>query len=526
MYSPAISRVFRGAVCGVAAFVLFCGALAVGAAQDKDTAGLLRKQAEQALRAGAFAEAEQLYQQQLDANPQDTKARLGLSYAMLKQRYWGGAFDQARRVLEKETTSSRARAIIGMALLGNGDFRSAADAFHSALGWNADDSLAIAGLALIDFYENRLGESVAGLRRAASLDNKEPDFVFALAQAAARKEEFTLAADSFERFLRIAPKTDVDRRERIQGLVDFLRFLGKRGRLYAGEGSQATVPLELVTTRPMLPVRINGSATSQKFVFDTGSGMCVLSEETAKRLGVRPVATGGHARAIGGDGKFQIVYGFLDTLQIGDVTVRNVPVYIRQFHGNSSAVDGYIGTAVIAKYLATIDYAARTFSLSSKRPSAKKGATQLHLPLRSTASGFLSGEVQLDGIPQPLNFIIDTGASISVLSHRLAEREELSKVQEGTRMRIFGAAGVADDVRTLVLPRVLFGEYSQHGINAAVLDLDSINETTGFEQTGILGGNFLYNYRVTFDFKRGILQLESPSGTATPALSPASVAVR
>lgn len=526
MYSPATSKVFREAARSVAAFVLFCGLSGGLVAQDKNVPSL-RKQAEQLTQQGAYAEAEQLYQQQLAANPQDTKARLGLSHVFLKQRLWGGAYDQAVRVLEKDANSARARAIIGTALLGNGDFRGSAEAFRAALNWDTDEPLAVAGLALIDFYENRLGNSVVGLRRAVSLEPKEPDFVFALAQAAARKEEFTLAADSFERFLKIAPKTDTDRRERIQGLVDFLRYLGHSGKLYASEGPKASVPVELLTTRPVLPVRVNGSTTPQKFVFDTGSGMCVLSEETAKRLGVRQVARGGQARAVGGDGKFEIVYGFLESLQIGDVMIRNVPVYIRQFYGTTaSTVDGYLGTAVIAKYLATVDYAARTFSLSNKRQSSKKAVAQLELPLRSTSSGFLSGEVQLDGIAQPLNFIIDTGASISVLSHRLAGREELAKVQEGSRMRIFGAAGIADDVRTLVLPRLLFGEYSQHGINAAVLDLDAINETAGFEQTGILGGNFLYNYRVTFDFKRGLLQLESPNGNTLPALSPASVAVR
>jgi hypothetical protein len=36
---------------------------------------------------------------------------------------------------------------------------------------------------------------------------------------------------------------------------------------------------------------------------------------------------------------------------------------------------------------------------------------------------------------------------------------------------------------------------------AIALDLDIINEASGFQQSGILGGNFLKNYRVTFDFK-------------------------
>jgi len=50
--------------------------------------------------------------------------------------------------------------------------------------------------------------------------------------------------------------------------------------------------------------------------------MSVISEETAKKLGLRPVARGGLARAVGGGGKFEIVYGFLSSLELGDVKVK------------------------------------------------------------------------------------------------------------------------------------------------------------------------------------------------------------
>jgi len=43
--------------------------------------------------------------------------------------------------------------------------------------------------------------------------------------------------------------------------------------------------------------------------------MSVVSEETAKKLGIKPVARGGLARAVGGGGKFEIVYGFVNSLE-------------------------------------------------------------------------------------------------------------------------------------------------------------------------------------------------------------------
>jgi hypothetical protein len=68
-------------------------------------------------------------------------------------------------------------------------------------------------------------------------------------------------------------------------------------------------------------------------------------------------------------------------------------------------------------------------------------------------------------------------------------------------MRVIGSAGVTDDVPSFLLPRVSFGKHSRKSITAIALDLDTINEASGFEQAGILGGNFLRNYRMTFDFK-------------------------
>ncbi len=75
-------------------------------------------------------------------------------------------------------------------------------------------------------------------------------------------------------------------------------------------------------------------------------------------------------------------------------------------------------------------------------------------------------------------------------------------------MRVYGAAGITENVKTLVLPRVMLGTLFQEKINAAVLDLDPVNETAGFRQSGILGANFLKHFRVTFDFQRGVLMLE------------------
>lgn len=488
-----------------------------------------RNRAERAVREGDFDLAEKLYRELLHKEPRSTEARLGLSFTLFKKRNLRDAFDHAARVIAEDPLSARAHSMLGAVILATGDFRRSVEEFRTALSLKDNEARAIAGLAMVDFYENRLDKSFQGLRRAAFIDPNEPDFVFDLGQIASRIERYKEAADAYERFLAIAPRTDTDRRARIRGLIDFLRYLGAQSSLYApGGAGRTSIVFEPDNVRPIMQVRVNGMKEPLRFVLDTGSGMSVMSEETAKRIGIKAVARGGTARGVGGTGRFEIVYGFLESMELGEVRVTNVPVYIRRFYSTGRPVDGYIGLSVISKYIATVDYGTRIFTLVRQRGGGSEEVTagkrihlkddrertnetpapDLEIPMRITSSGFLSGEVRLDGIESPLNFIIDTGADISVIAESLFKSEYADRSPQIERIPVYGSAGVAHNVTTLLLPRVSLGAHVRQGIRAAVLDLEPINETAGFDQMGILGANFLQHYRVVFDFQRAIVRLE------------------
>src|SRR5215470_11927022 len=352
----------------VAAFVLLCLLIAVPSRAQASTKEHSRGQ--KALKKGDYPTAEKIFRDLLTKDPRDSEARLGLSFALLKQRNLQGAYDNAARVIMIEPLSARAHALMGASILGAGEFRLSVEEFRTALSLDEKEALAVAGLAMVDFYENRVASCLAGLRKAVNLDPDEPDYVFNLGQAAARNERYKEAADAYERFLLIAPKTDADRRARIIGLIDFLRYLGRQGALYVASGSARTsVAFESFDNRPILSVRINGDKQPLKFVLDTGSGMSVISDTTAKRLGLKAVARGGMARAVGGGGKFEIVYGYVDSIEIGDVKVQNVPVYIRRFFDTNIPVDGYLGLSVVSKYLASINYGTRQMTLLKQNQS-------------------------------------------------------------------------------------------------------------------------------------------------------------
>lgn len=476
---------------------------AVAQAADTVDSKKVIRQVDKLFRQANWAEAEKLLRGLIGTDPDNSLAKLKLAHVLIRQRHIVDAYELSFPIAKADPTNSYALAVLAHTLLAAGNFAEARPIFHRAIQLDKREALAWSGLGMIDYYENRIDEGLLNLREATFHAPDHADFVFSLAQVSARAEHYKEAADAYQRYLELSSDADEERRDRIKGLINFLRFLGNRTSLYSTGGKDTTkIPFELIGNRPVIRVRVNGRSEPLNFILDTGSGITVLSEDTAKRLRIKAITRGGFARGIGGDGKFEIIYGFLREIAIGDVRVRSVPVYIRKFHHQNHKVDGYIGLSLISKFLTTVDYGDLTFNLDKKDSplTAITGNTR-SLPLRLTSSGFLSGPVSLDGLESPINFIVDTGASISVISEDLAGTEPMLSAEKGQKMRVVGAAGVTDDVQSYILPRLSFGDQSRSGISAVALDLDLINEASGFEQAGILGGNFLKSYRLTFDFK-------------------------
>jgi predicted aspartyl protease/thioredoxin-like negative regulator of GroEL len=469
------------------------------------------KEAVKLTRAGAFRDSEELLRRAVQLEPRRSEAKLELARVLAKQRRLREAYDLCIAVAQDEPRNARAYSVLGYILVTAGRFKEARPVLANALKLDSSEHLAYASFGLLDFYENRIEYSLSNLYAAKHYAPREPDYLFAFAQVSARAENYNDSAAAYADFLRYSSDTDIDRRARIKGLISFLSYLGSIFQLYVPDGkNQTNIPFTLEDERPIIELRINNKPQPLRFVLDTGSGISVLSEETAKRLKVKAVARGGYAKGLGGDGKFEIVYGLLREIDLGDVSVKNVPIYIRKFHNDARKIDGYIGLSLISKFLTTIDYANGTFTLTRKESDARqfRESNAMSLPLRLTSSGFLSGEVELEGLDAPLNFIVDTGASISVISDRVARIEPVSRYVRDGKLRVIGAAGITDDMPTFTLPRVTFGKNSRRDIAAVALDLDLINEASGFEQAGILGGNFLKNYRLTFDFKNSKVVFE------------------
>ena len=504
-----------------------------------ESRGKALKRAEKEIRAANFIEAEKIYRQLLEKDQADKDARLGLSFALIKQLKLQDSYEQAAQVIAVDPLNARAFALLGTSLLRSGEFRNSIEALYTSVKFDQRQALAIAGLSEIEYFENRSKTAYDGLRRAIALDPNEPDYYVSLARACSRLELYTEAADSYQRFLEVSPRTDAERRARIKGLIDFYRYLGTTKINRVSGKDVVAIPFELVNNRPFIKLMINGKGPF-RFVVDTGASMSVLSDKTAAALGVKPVAKGGSARAIGGSGTFPILYGLLDSLQLGDARIDTVPIYIRTVHSTEEAPegersDGYIGLSVLAQYAVTLDYKTQEMLLDrtplpendlaakpadpapigeAPKPKIENlGAlTGVEVPIRSTSGGLASAEAHLPKMDHPLNFIVDTGATISVISKAAVKRYELEGMKlKGETFRVIGAAGIEDGAEALGLSTLTVNNLRKNNSRALILDLDAVNETSGFEQHGVLGGDYLRHFRLVLDLRRNYFGLTPQS---------------
>jgi predicted aspartyl protease len=271
--------------------------------------------------------------------------------------------------------------------------------------------------------------------------------------------------------------------------------------------------------RPYVQVKLNGRDAT--FVVDTGSGFTVISKEAGKRFGVSELARGGKSQGVGGSGKFQIVYGLIKSLQIGGVRVRMVPCFIRPFHGaadrpTDERAEGFIGLSILSHFLTELDYKESRMRLDrsdNRSPIAVTSGTII--PFRTTQNGLISVETEFEG-NHFVNAIVDSGASSTVISQAAVERLKLTdQIIKGQTTNVIGAAGITENVQMLFVRKCRVADALQNNLRALVLDFGAINETSGFEQGGILGGDFLRHYRLTIDFSRAQLALQPHTPAAT-----------
>jgi predicted aspartyl protease len=105
----------------------------------------------------------------------------------------------------------------------------------------------------------------------------------------------------------------------------------------------------------------------------------------------------------------------------------------------------------------------------------------------------------------PFDFVLDTGATLICLDQGLVER--LGVPMDGRRRGVGAGIEGTGRIQLVGLDSVRVGAARANELSACVLDL-AHTQALGIEFDGLIGLNFLREFRVTLDFGRNVLILQ------------------
>ncbi|MEU6763733.1 tetratricopeptide repeat protein, partial [Streptomyces sp. NPDC046853] len=228
-------------------------------------------------------------------------------------------------------------------------------------------------------YERVLEKDPANLRAARRrgyiglLANKFPDaekyLTRALKTAPGDKETHLLLGDCYLRQDKLGLSAP---HWRAGGEKTYAQwFAAVDGEPYKVHGDAARLPIHQMDPMPLVEASVNGGP-AKRLTFYTGAPNLSLSAAAAKEAGLRPVA---RQQVDYEGGTIWANYGILDSLRLGEIELRNVPVGWSSTEtgqetgsGTGTGSDGMIGTWVFQHLLTTFDYAGRQLILRRRTP--------------------------------------------------------------------------------------------------------------------------------------------------------------
>jgi hypothetical protein len=179
-----------------------------------------------------------------------------------------------------------------------------------------------------------------------------------------------------------------------------------------GGAAETTVPFRLINNHIYADVSVNG-AKPELFIFDTG-GHDILSTSLAAALALK--ATGSQTQTGGGAGFSQAGTARVNSLSVGDATIRRQPVSVAAFFAALPVVEGVnargmIGYEFFARFVTQFDYDAHTITFIDPKRFDPKDAG-IAVPVKFFGQmPVVDGS--FDGIPK--DFHIDTGARMPLM---------------------------------------------------------------------------------------------------------------
>jgi predicted aspartyl protease len=256
----------------------------------------------------------------------------------------------------------------------------------------------------------------------------------------------------------------------------------------------------------LLPVKVNEHGPFE-FILDTGAGTSLLSSELAKNLNVKVL---GSKEGQSAGGRVLVSLAKIDSLAVGGALLRDVDVGIVDLKQIGAVVgaqiDGDLGYNFLRHFRVTIDYNKSQIRFDDPKQVesfARSSRTEVPLRLASPAKPLVLVDVYANA-RGPFQFAIDTGTSTTALTPEVAKTLGIT----GSPIGPVTTGGAQVAVSASVVDSFMVGGARIDQMAVVIADFfATLSEAVGAKLDGIVGYNFLRNYKVVLDYPNERLTL-------------------
>ncbi len=392
-------------------------------------------------------------------------------------------------------------------LFQSGKFAEAGKIYAQIEAQDPKDYSVILQLGRIALLSNRLDDAQTWLEKAIALHPDDADAKVMLAEAFWRRDDFQKAAaalngvdvSSNQLLISQYPALNVAKLESFKGQTPYD---------VQGEGEITRLKFLKTDPLPLVSVRVNGG-DEVTFFIDTGGSEVALDSDFAKELGIPQF--GEVQGTFAGGQNAEVQQGRIESLTVGDWTIKNVPVItiaLRQLSESFGVkrIDGILGTTLFYHFLATLDYPRgelvlrRKTAKSLEQFAAESSADGVTVPFWIASDHFMVGWGRVETLPPTLLFVDSGLAGAGVKLAESVIKEAGVKLEEDKAYEGAGGGGKLKIVPYTV-SQLSFGDMREDNVAGLYDGPFPWENSFGFHLAGMVGHDFLKPYAVTFDFE-------------------------
>ena len=270
------------------------------------------------------------------------QGRKGKVKTALRLGEFRAAQEEGQALAAVAPRDAEALTLYGDALWSAGLFDESDRLYQDATSLAPDSPRARFGRARSLATQNHLDEALNEALTAVAGAPRDGEIHHMIGTIYERLNRFDEAANAYTNYINLLPNKDrSDKAAWSRAQVKFLEAFSGRVPVEIDDEDLRTlhtIPFRLVQDKIIVRGKVNGGG-AQDFVLDTGSEETVISQQTAQRAGVRPI-TYTLSAGVGEVGLRGLQLARLDSLELGTLQVRNLPVLIK-----NPALRGKIGRA-------------------------------------------------------------------------------------------------------------------------------------------------------------------------------------